>query len=161
MEKVKNELVKNEFLQLFKPGKYTTTTTYCKKLKNKGKKIGIANITIHYDTDNIDEGVSISIIHSGENNHCEKVCYHFNDSEILKVHTSNLTVASHHGDKLYLSKNKNLISSGEGFSHINNCYVKYKKIYSNDGNNIVIKSYIKKKFDDTCSLQSITRFTPS
>jgi hypothetical protein len=151
--------IRQQFLNLFKPGKYVTTTIYSKKLK-KENKIGVANVTIHHDGDNLDENISISVTHSGENNHCEKVCYHFNGSKILKVHTSNLTVSSHHGDKLYLSKNKNLISPGEGFSHIHKCYVKYKKFYSSDGNEIVVKSYIKKNYDDIFSLQSVTRFTP-
>ena len=86
-------------LELFKQGKYQTTTTYSKEL-NKENKIGIANITIHEHDDIDKKNISISIAHSGENNHYEKVCFHFNGSEILKVHTSNLTTASHQGTKL-------------------------------------------------------------
>jgi hypothetical protein len=153
------EKIRTSLLALFKQGKYQTTTTYSKEL-NKDPKIGIANITIHDDTDSIDKKNSISITHSGENNHCEKVCFHFNESEIIKIHTSNLTIASHQGSKLYFSKNKKLVSSGKGFSHIHKCYVEYKKFYSNDGNKIIVKSYTKKKYDHNFSLQSITQLTP-
>lgn len=97
--------------------------------------------------------------HSGEDNHSEKTCYHFNNSEVNKVHTSDLTNASSYGNKLYLSKNKKIVSLGKGYSHIHKCHVKYKKIVSKDDNDIVLKTYIKKN-NDKYSLQSVTRLIP-
>ena len=150
--------IRISMLELFKQGKYQTTTTYSKEL-NKENKIGIANITIHEHDDIDKKNISISIAHSGENNHYEKVCFHFNGSEILKVHTSNLTTASHQGTKLYFSNNKKLVSAGKGFSHIHKCYVEYKKYYSSDGDDIIVKLYTKKN-KDFFSLQSTTRLIP-
>lgn len=150
------EKVKKEFLQLFTEGNYIINTTYSKKLK-KENRIGIGSIT-HEDVDG--GGTSVFMTHSGEDNHYEKVCFLFNDSEVNKVHTSKLTNATSYGNKLYLSKNKNLMSSGKGFSHIHKCYIEYKKIVSKDDDDIVLKTYIKKN-NDKFSLQSVTRLTPS
>jgi hypothetical protein len=148
-----------KILDIFQVGRYRTTTTYSKKL-NREYRIGVATITA--ERDNLDkDGVSIAIIHSGENGHYEKMCLHLDNSGVTKLHTSNMTGASHSGNELYFSKSKRLVSIGTGFSHINKSIIEFKRFYSKTaGGSIMVKSYIKKNSYDSFLLQSITRLTP-
>lgn len=137
-------------------GSYVSITTYPYK---KDKKIGVATIskTIHEDDP---DNVTITITHSGASGHFESFQLHFTEKQSIAIHTSNMTTASHHGTRLYVTKNKKIVSEGSGYSHISGCIVNFKRVFDkNEDNNVIIRTYINKQDDNfkNYKLQSTTK----
>jgi hypothetical protein len=138
-------------------GSYVSVTTY--PYNKKDKKIGVATMskTIHEDDP---DHVTLTITHSGENGHFESFQSHFTEKNAIAIHTSNMTIASHHGSRLYVTKNKKIVSEGSGYSHISGCIVNFKRVFDkNEDGHVIIRTYINTQDDNfkNFKLQSTTK----
>ena len=114
--------MKDNIIKILSEGNYLSKTT-----KTKDGRMYNGITTVKYIKDDNKNTVGIKIKHNGEDNHEDTVYYFFTGNDIISLHTSDITNASHNSTITKVTNNT-IINKGIGFSHSMNSQVKFKKL---------------------------------